>query len=271
MRSPVLGFLLVLAHAPAHAGTCDGARASADRIQAEVARIEDAWSSMDPAAVQRGGADLLGLVACAGTPLSPELSARIHRSLGLVAITRGEQEAAAAAFSAARAADPALALTEALAPSGSVVARLYERPFEEIPSLPLDRPAAGALLVDGRRTREISPVRPAVLQHLTPGGAVAGTWWLDDPRELPVEPWLDPSRAARGRARVAGVASIALGVAALGAAGASASAHADRTAPHTARQLATYRDASRVGTVVGGGLLIGGSAAFALSYTGVFR
>lgn len=271
MRSPVLGFLLFCVDLPAHAGTCDGPAASADQIEAGIGRVEAAWTAMDPAGVQRHGADLRSLVACADTPLSPALSARIHRGLGLMAVTRGEQEAAAAAFASARASDPSLALTDAIAPAGSVVARLYERPFEELPSVPLRRPATGTLFVDGRRSRAVAPARPLVLQHLAPGGEVAGSWWLDDPRALPSEPWLDPLRASRERTRVAGLASVGLGVVALGAAAASASAHADLDAPRTARQLATFRDTSRIGTVLAGGLLVGGSAAVALSFSGVFR
>lgn len=271
MRSQVLGLLLTLLHLPAAAQTCASEPTSAAQVEASIGRLEAAWTAMDSAGVQDAGGLLLEQVRCLDAPMSPELAGRVHRSLGLVAVTRGEQEAAAAAFASARVASPGVQLGGALAPSGSMVARLYDRPIPDLPALPLDRPTTGSVLVDGSLADELPAARPIVLQHLATRGQVLGTWWLPDASRLPSDPWEDPRRGTRNAMRYGGLAGLAVGALALGVAGAGAAAHADTTTPRTPEQLATYRDVSRAGTLAGVGLLLGGSTAVAVSFSGALR
>lgn len=255
---------------PALAGSCEGSASTLQQVDESVRRVERAWTSMDTASVQSEEARIRSLVACVDMPMTPQLAARVHRGLGLVAVTRGDQESAARAFAAARLASDEVQMTSTLAPPGSPVAKLYERPIQALPPIPLPGRPRGAILVDGRAVDELPAGRPLILQHLAREGTVLDSWWLTSAASAPEDPWLDSRKRTRTGLRIAGLAAIGLGGAAWGLAVASEAAHG-RDVERTEAELVKLRDRSRAGTIAGAGLIVAGSAMVGVSWTRSFR
>jgi len=151
------------------------------------------------------------------------------------------------------------------------VARLYARPIQELPPIPLDAPRRGLFLVDGAAAEQLPAGRPLILQQVAREGTVLGSWWLESTVRLPSEPWADPRRKTRTALRVGGLAAIGLGGIAWGVAAASHAAHEKTGVDRPPSQREGYRDARRGSTIAGAGLIIGGSAALGVSFTAPLR
>lgn len=204
--------------APARAA-CE-APSSAEDLSAAISAAEDAFARMDEAAFSSASAEVDARLACAGEPLSRKEAAALHQLVGLERFFAHDREAAAAAFSAARAADPKAELPDSVAPPGHPLRALSSAPPTDPARVEVGPPPAGYLVIDGRRGTARPTTLPTVLQGVAPNGElwVSAYLWPQDP--LP--PWPDtllptPSAHPHARRNVA----IVLGSLAVGSAAAS--------------------------------------------------
>ena len=119
------------------------------RLTERVKQVERTWVDMDVERVRTAGDDLAQALSCVDEPLSPELVARVHRAFGLTRVVDADLDGAARSFWAARYADPELGMSDALAPPGTPVRLLYEKPSPYVENVVLERPRRGSLLIDG--------------------------------------------------------------------------------------------------------------------------
>lgn len=257
-------FSPMVAQAQCAEGTTTG------RLGELVKQVERTWVDMDVERVRTAGDSLAQGLRCVDEPLSPGLVARVHRAFGLTRVVDADLDGAARSFWAARYADPELGMSDALAPAGTPVRLLYEKPAPYVENVVLNRPRRGSLLIDGVSSLERPGGRPTVLQHQSASGNLLGTWRLPAGAPLPADPWADPRRGTRLGLRVGGLALTGVGLGLLAGAGWAASAHGDpkRVDQYDLGQLESLRDRSRAFTIAGASVGTIGLAGLGLSFSG---
>ena len=148
---------------------------------------EGALVELDPDAFLATSDALVLSLPCVDEVIPPDAAARIHRLQGL-RLYIARDESAAAAFAAARRADPDLTLV-GLVPQGHVLHELFAVAPIDTPREPVPRPREGELLLDGEGVLERSDGRPVLFQRLGEGGEVLDTTWV------PVDGLLPPYEA----------------------------------------------------------------------------
>ena len=83
-----------------------------------MAAVDEAYGEVDEAAFDRATKSLTYSVACLDTNVPPGSLARLHRSMALASFVNGQVKAARLSLAAARLADPAWTLDEAMFPNG---------------------------------------------------------------------------------------------------------------------------------------------------------
>ncbi|MBX2801615.1 MAG: hypothetical protein KTR31_28315 [Myxococcales bacterium] len=123
---------------------------------------------------------------CVDARLSGNVVARLHRLAGLAAWTRSDESETTSSFVAARVADPALTLPEALAPEGHPLHELFRRavPPPERSMRPVTLPEGVAMFVDGYRGTQLPTGRSCVVQIVDRTGTLVSTEVVG-PEDLP--------------------------------------------------------------------------------------
>lgn len=196
----------------AAAATCDRG-VPVDEVLDALDAAETALLALDVDAFRARLEQAEAILPCVRERLEPSVVAEVHRLWGLRAF--GERDPlASAAFAAARRLEPAGRFPEALIPTGSPVLEAYTAidPSARA-TVPLDRPAQGELLVDGRPELERPRDWPVLVQHLHPEG-LGFTAYLRPGAPLPAyeierRP-LGATPAARRRGRLVAGAGSAL-------------------------------------------------------------
>jgi len=122
--------------------------------------------------------DLTQRVACLAEAATPAFAAHVHRVIGMRAFIGRQGDDVAAAFAAARDADPTYVWPETvLPPAHGIRDQLAEAPALDAVR-PLPRPRGGELRFDGVASTERPVDRPTIMQVLDPDGGVTASGWL---------------------------------------------------------------------------------------------
>lgn len=193
-------------------------------LQAEAAfadlDVDGFVASMDKAAVS---------LPCLGVPIDSELSAHVHRDVGLRRYVDRDREAASAAFASARLLEPDFRFSDDLLPPGHEIRAVYSAQSlvgdtrEAVPT-----PADGTVLLDGVAGAQRPLERPVILQLVDATGTPTQTSYLlpgeplptyplarpdSDAVELPVDRLVQPRHVGLGSGAVAVAAGALYGVA----------------------------------------------------------
>jgi hypothetical protein len=202
---------------------------SAEALQNAHADGIAAFEAMDAQALGDAYALADATLRCLDVPMTPEASARHHLLQGLWSYHSQEREAAAQAFAAARALDPALHLPDQLAPPGGDLSELFLGGPSPMDSAALPGLGEGAQWwVDGTATLRVPVGSPAVLQLDTGDTLFSAYQWpgaaLPSWAELPAQamPLAEsPPRSARV-AKALGLGALGTGLASAACFGSSA-------------------------------------------------
>lgn len=167
--------MLLLAVAFAAAAPCPVTRSEAELVAALVA-AHGAWAQADAAGFDGYVGDARAILPCVAAPLAPASAAAVHRVEGLSAFARRDGAGARKAFAAARAADPAWAPPEDLAPAGSPLRAEWDASTTRAGLVPLPPPEPGGLWLDGRAASARVAGRPVVFQYVVEANATDTTW-----------------------------------------------------------------------------------------------
>jgi hypothetical protein len=173
---------LALAAEPADCSTA----LSVANLEERLRGAEEALAELDAEGFLARSDALVLALTCASEAIPPITAARVHRLQGLRLYIARDEEAAAAAFAAARTADPALSLA-GLIPEGHALHELYGLAPVDVARLAVPRPREGALRLDGAPTLERADHRPVLFQHLAEDGHVLETDWV--PVDSPLPPY----------------------------------------------------------------------------------
>ena len=182
MKRLIAGFVLLAAtEAPARACTREALRSAVDSSL-------DAWVQRDLVAFRTAREGLGATLACQTQLLPRDLIRDLHVTAALSAyLPPRDEQAVAASFQAALAADPAYALPEAIAPEGNLLQSLLEQarttPAVEA-AQPLRANGGCVVLVDGWESDIRPPDRPVLLQEMC-GDEVGAIALLPSHAELP--------------------------------------------------------------------------------------
>lgn len=155
------------------------------------------------------------IVPCLGAPIDTPTAAHVHRVEGLAAFAARDKVAAAQAFAAARAADPAWALPAELAPEGGPLRAVWDQAPAAGAARPLPTPGGGELRVDGVPGHTRAEARPVLLQVVTKEGRARDSAWLAAgaaptyPRARPVAAWIGTGACLLAGGALLGVATAA--------------------------------------------------------------
>ena len=202
------------------------APAGAGDLEAALGVAEAGYAELDSAAFQQGLDEAALIVPCLDAVVSGASAARLHRLSGLQAYGLGDEEAALAAFTAGRAAEPAYRFPYELVPPGHALHGLFETAMlQQAEAEALPEPLGVVLVLDGVEASGWRPTLPVVFQVVDDEVVVGSTWWLpgrdlpDYPQLRPPPPPLEPTpEPATSEARRSGPA---LGLVAGGAAAAA--------------------------------------------------
>ncbi len=160
---------------------------SAAQVIDHLGAAEAAWTQLDRTGFQLAYDDLTADLPCVRDPLTPADAAAIHRVEALDRFLAGDRDAAARAYSAAHLLEPGYTLPQAIAPDGNPLRAAWLEGTQRSPgpSRELDRPAEGALLIDGSRSLRRALERPVVFQRVDEHGRVADTAYLRPGDRLP--------------------------------------------------------------------------------------
>ncbi len=184
------------------------------RLEESIARAQRSFAEMNEAQFDSHTSATRRTLRCLSEPLSPLLSAEIHRVEALSAFTQEDEAGTILAFAAEQASFPALDLAEEIAPPGHPLRRSYEAALT-LPSddFDLPRPETGWLSIDGARSRTAPAGRPFVFQQLSADGSVRQSAYVAPGARLPDYPERPPSTGLRSALVGSG---LALGVGAAG-------------------------------------------------------
>ena len=231
-------------------------------LEPPIAQAWLAFADLDPEGFRGGHDTVVQTLGCLSDPVPPEIAAKVHVVVGLHAFLSDDEAATIAAFQAARAADPALALGDWL-PEGHPVRfewRLAER-LEQAPARDLAAQSGEQVWVDGVAAAPVVLGRPAALQREQARRIAETLYWsgADLPEWAPLaEPRL--SKSARRRIGLAAGTALATGAtAALLAVGASAHArYIDPSTPYKELSTLERRANTASGAAVGAGVVSAG-------------
>jgi hypothetical protein len=154
------------------------------QLEGAVDSAQLAFTRMDAGAFRAASDVAFAGVECLAEPVPRATAARLHRLRGLRAFVDGDDPGARAAFSAARAADPAYRFPAALLPTDHPARALFDEAtlgLEHRSFVP--RPTTGALQFDGAPAGSRPSTRATVMVVLDGQGRVARSayLWPDDP------------------------------------------------------------------------------------------
>lgn len=180
-------------------------------LDTSVGEAESSWGqSAEYFAEAFGGTR--AVLGCVNQPLPSTTAARLLRLRGLEAFLGRDTPAAALAFEAARAADPAITLPEAMAPVGNPLRAVWDTHVDTGPAMPLREARRGQLYVDGAPSKSVPAERPFVFQWIDGvrvEGAISTAATLPSyPRKT--HPAAAPLMVASGVVAAAAVASYGL-------------------------------------------------------------
>jgi len=224
-----------------------------------VERAEVAFVEVEPEAFDRAVLEVDWLLPCLGAPVSPQLSAKVHRLRGVGYLSAQKPGMLEAAFRAARAADPDLRSDPALFPERSTLAEAWEAagdPAERGPRLP--PPAGGELRIDGAVAKHRPRSVPVLVQVLV-GDEVQRTDYL-----LPSDAMPDYRGANRPRNRWLGVGAATLAAGA-GLYGLAASQAVRVPGAADAAELRAAQRATNGLVVASGAVVLGSAIPFSLA------
>ncbi len=137
-------------------------------LDARLEEAERALGNVDLPAFRAAAEGATATVACLEQALTPAAAARVHRVVGLQAFFDKDADAAAAAFAAARAADPSSTIPESWLPAGHPARKAWIH-LDPVPSASerLEPPLDGDLLFDGLETLARPSLRPTIAQWRT--------------------------------------------------------------------------------------------------------
>lgn len=147
-------------------------------------QAESAYGDADVEGFRTATSAMDELLPCMEEQVPRSMVARLHRTYGIRAfVLERKPERAAAAFKGARSLEPDYHFPADLVPAQHPMAKLYESSTETGPSNPIDRPASGALVFDGRRRAERPLERLTLYQRIDSDENVAETHilWPGDP------------------------------------------------------------------------------------------
>ncbi len=189
-----------------------------DRTPAELSTALDgadaAWGA-SAADFEVAVSAVRAIVPCLGAPVDASTAAHVHRVEGLAAFAARDKVTAAQAFAAARAADPAWALPDELAPEGGPLRAVWDQAPAEGPRRPLPSPRGGELLVDGMPGHTRAEARPVLLQVVTKEGRARDSAWLAAgiaptyPHAHPLAAWIGTGACLLASGALLGVATAA--------------------------------------------------------------
>jgi hypothetical protein len=235
-------------------------------------------SSLEAAETSYQNADVDGFLAaagsmdavipCIGEVIPRSLVARVHRTFGMRAFVSRNNEQASKAFSGARNIEPMFAFPPEMVPTQHPMAKLYAEADDTGTTSPIERPAQGSFLFDGRRTLDRPYTRVSLLQQVE-DDEVLGTWYLWPKDPMPdYAVWTpDTAKASKGFG-VSKVLLIGAGAAAVIAGGTYAAAGANRStyldAPVEHKDALRSRTNALVVTSAGVGVVAAGLGATAV-------
>lgn len=146
-------------------------------------QAESAYGSADVDGFLAATSEMDTMLPCMQEQVPRSMVARLHRTFGIRAFVDRQPERAAAAFRGARSLEPDYHFPPQLVPAQHPMAKLYEENSEIGPSEPVDAPATGALVFDGRRRPERPQERLSLFQRIDSDENVAETvlLWPGDP------------------------------------------------------------------------------------------
>lgn len=153
-------------------------------LDQDVARATQDYRDWDWASLEADYAEVKDDIACLDDLVRPGPASRLHLLGALYAASKGDLEGAERALRGVLAQDPQFALSDELAPQGSVL----RRALDEARSAPAADPVyahGAALFVDGSPSDRLPPEQWAVVQLRDPTGALK-SWWLTG-QEVPAD------------------------------------------------------------------------------------
>lgn len=237
--------LAVVASVAQAAPACPVSR-TAEELGAALAGADAAWGN-SAADFQVAVVSMRSILPCVAGAVDAPTAAHVHRIEGLVAFASRDRARTLLAFAAARAADPAWAPSDDLAPPGSPLRAAWDEASAPSTTAPLPPAREGALRVDGVPAHLRPTGRPALLQIVDERGHADTTAWLDVGAPPPAY-----RRAVPVAAWVGAGASVLAGGVLLGAAyGADADYRASTSVDEADRRRAT------VNGLAGGAVALG--------------
>ncbi len=158
--------------------------AQAVEIRAASQDVLVGFGQLDAGRVKRADQALTERLSCAGEVLSETLIARVHLARGLAGWT-AQAPGLAAAFGAARSADPNLVLATDLVPIGHVLRDRWDH-TSTTEMVDVEVPRRTILWIDGRPGSSRARGRPAVVQLVDASDIVRSTVYLLPDEPLPV-------------------------------------------------------------------------------------
>mgnify|MGYP000595298869 CR=1 FL=1 len=177
--------LILLAAALAQAA-CPEATTATDLVTA-VGRADGTFAAMDLGGFQRAREEVLTAVICLDEVITPADAAAAHRVEALDAFVDDEEGRGLGAFAASLSIQPGFKLSTRIAPDGHPLRDWFERARLRADGapLPMAPPRDGLLYVDEVRSQERPAARPAIVQLVDGGGAVAWTSYVEQGGALP--------------------------------------------------------------------------------------
>lgn len=174
-----LPLLCLLAPLSASAADNCGSPVTSADLRVALDRAESAFSALDVERFTTTMDDIIYEVPCLAEPAQPALAAQLHRLQGIRQFVAHDEQRAAEAFAAARAADPSYVLPTSLVPDGHAIRDLYGRvPLENGSFDALPQPREGTLRFDGVAGNLRPTGWPTLVQVLDGDGLVAQTDYL---------------------------------------------------------------------------------------------
>ena len=182
--------LITLSASLAAAADCERATSTAD-LEAALLEARRSLERLDTTAFVAATDQVDAVVPCLGEPITRHLSAEVHRTKGIRAVTERSPDAARY-FAAARTIEPAYKFPSTLIPEGNPVRTEYgtfdlaSGGFE-----PLPPPREGTLTLDAA-TKLYRPTGwPTLAQYMGPDGAIGWTTYLMPGTPFPAYPTAD--------------------------------------------------------------------------------
>ena len=202
-----------LASSLAAHGQCESS-VSTTAVESVLTEATTALASLDVGVFKQKVDEAEAQLRCVDEAVSPQLAAELHRLVGIRAFGNRDP-IAERAFAAARYIEPNYEFSQSLIPERNPVRIEYDRaPWHDRATTGIERPASGALYVDGTPSTERPISWPAVIQWVDDSEDVRFTDYLLPGQPLPEYPlWVAPVTPDRKPPTVLVVSSVAAGLA----------------------------------------------------------